>query len=65
VQVCDPNNSCPVNPTSCDFVTCSFQAPATPGTYQLLVNDPSTGAILQPPFEVVGSGGNLSCPASG
>jgi hypothetical protein len=61
VQVCSPNNSCPfpVPPESCAVVSCTFTAPAA-GSYQLLVNDPDAG-VLQPPFEVVASGGQTTC----
>ena len=56
VQVCDANPSCPVNP-GCDVVNCTFQAPATPRVYDLLVVNGDTGLPVTPypQLEVVAS----------
>ncbi len=60
VQVCQADNSCPNPPTSCNAVTCTFTAPATPDTYQLLVYDPAQGP-LQAPFQVTAGGSTVGC----
>jgi hypothetical protein len=60
VQACTSSSSCP---PSCNLqpTTCTFTAPSTPGSYQILVYDPGTGGPIQQPFEVVASGGARSC----
>lgn len=60
VQVCEPSNSCGTE--ACNLVTCTFTAPATPGTYRLFVNSSNVGLIEQS-LEVVGSGGGAVCPS--
>lgn len=42
-EVCDPNSGCPISGTCMtNPLTCTFTAPATPGTVTVTVNDPST-----------------------
>lgn len=58
VQACTSSTSCP---PQCLFrpMGCTFTAPAA-GSYQLLVNDPASGVVMQP-FEVVAATTNRTC----
>lgn len=47
VQTCNPDSSCPVDPTSCQFVNCTFTAPAA-GVYDLLVVNGTTNQPITP-----------------
>jgi hypothetical protein len=63
VQVCSANPTCPLpgsSGSSCNPVTCTFQAPAA-GSYQLLVFDPEANAVVQQPFTTVTADGATSC----
>ncbi len=50
VKMCEPDNSCPLPPT-CGLVSCSFDAPASAGSYSLLVVD-QAGTQHSIPFSV-------------
>ncbi len=57
VEACENVSTCPSTAPSCSVgpLTCSFTAPSAPGTYQLLVYDPSSGGTITGSL-VVGSG---------
>lgn len=58
VQACTSSTSCP---PACTLkpLGCTFTAPAA-GNYNLLVNDPASGVVMQP-FQVVADGGATTC----
>ncbi len=61
-QVCDPNSSCPVG-GNCQVapLNCTFTAPSTPGTIDLVVQSPSGGIPRTLEVVAVNSGATLGC----
>jgi hypothetical protein len=59
-EACDPAGSCPDPSCQVNGLTCTFDAPATAGQYELVVYDPSTNTTKRGTLGVVSSGA-LSC----
>jgi hypothetical protein len=60
VQVCNADPSCPLPPSSCSAVSCTFTAPAA-GNYTVIVFDPTTSSTLEQQLTTVAAGGQTSC----
>ena len=61
-EVCDPSTSCPtVDPTTCPATPlgCTFTAPGSPATYQLIVATPA--GVEQRTLTVIASGSPAGC----
>jgi hypothetical protein len=56
VEACTPSSSCSGASCQVSPLTCAFAAPATPGTYTVIVFDPSTNQTRQSDLVVIPSG---------